>query len=214
MTNFNFILSVIIFISSIQAWSYEASEGNVTATFGPFISKTRFDASKTDIKTPIMGGVGLIVNGDVNDKGSLEIAMFHFNKVFLREQEGLYVAEQAQLIHITMGYRYWMSHYVSASLAFSTSYTIDDYRSVSNEFPAGQDIDTSARDVNNYGFDLAVQAELWSHDRYAAVLDARYSLSVTSKGHEYGDHYGIVLGLRYLIQEKIKPADEKSKENL
>ncbi len=194
----------LVFLCSLTelAFAYSPKEGNVTANLGPFIYQTHFKGSIKGASSPKHGGIGFLVNGDVNDKGALEIAMFHMNKIFFREENGLFVAEETDLVHITMGYRRYLSNTLSASLALYSSYTLGDPRLVHSDFSPGQEIDTSARDVTEYGLDLAIQYEIWQQDRYSVVFDARYAYSVTNKFNESGDHYGTFLSLRYFVQEK------------
>lgn len=202
MQNFKSILLIFLYLLSSPTLAYEAKEGNVTANLGPFIYKTNFKGSDSGLQSPQMGGLGLLVNGDINDKGALEIAMFYMNKIFFREQSGGYQVEETNLIHITMGYRRYLSSALSASLALYSSYSFGDPRIVHSDFTGGELIDTSARDITEYGFDSAIQYEIWAEDRYAAVADLRYAYSLTNKFSERSDHYGIFLALRYFVQDK------------
>ena len=101
----------------MPTFAYTPKEGNVTANLGPFIYKTNFKGSNLGATSPRLGGIGLLVNGDVNENGALEIGMFHMNKIFFREENGLFVAEETDLVHITMGYRRFLTSYLSTSLA-------------------------------------------------------------------------------------------------
>ena len=84
-----------------------------------------------------------------------------------------------------------------------------DPKIIHSTFAAGAEIDTSARDTTEYGFDWAVQGDIWSNDKMAVIAETRYSLSVTSKEKEKSDHYGLMLGIRYLIQEKFGKLPKK-----
>jgi hypothetical protein len=101
-----------------------------------------------------------------------------------------------------MGYRFWMSSKFSTSLAFYSSYSMGEPQIVYDNFAPGTTIDTSARDTTEYGLDWALQAELWQSGRYALILDGRYSLSFTNKRQEQSNHYGVLFGIRYFIQEQ------------
>lgn len=201
MTNVK-VLFLLFFMFCQESLAYEPQEGNVTAIFGPFVSRTNYPFSSTGAKAPVFGDLGLIVQGDINEIGALEIALFHMQKVYIRESNDITIAEKTELMHITMGYRYWISPLWSASLAFSSSYPLNQPQIIHSEFPVGQNIDTSARDTVDYGLDFSIQTELWQRDRYSVISDIRYGLSVTEKQNESGSHYGIMLGLKYLIQEK------------
>lgn len=185
-----------------MTFAYTPKEGNINVILGPFVQKTNFQGSDSGAKASYLTGTGLIAQGDINDYSSLEIAMFYMPKIFIRDQVDKFLAERTQVLYVTMGYRYWLSPYFTAALAFFSSYTMGEKEVVHNDFPAGTDIDTSARDTTEYGFDFSLQQELWGNDRYAVITDARYSLSVTSKTNERGDHYGFLIGLKYFIQGK------------
>ncbi len=202
MKNCNFLIFFVFLTLSSRVFAYTPESGNVTATLGPFAYKTDFRGSDTGVTSPYLGGLGLLVTGDVNSKGSLEIAMFDLHKIYIRQQAGQFISEAKEIVHITMGYRWWLNPYLSTSLTFFSSYSLGDPVIVHSDFPVGGEIDTSARNTTLYGFDFAVQSELWSQDKFAVIADARYSLSITKKPNENSDHYGIFLGLRYLIQEK------------
>lgn len=201
MTNVK-ILFLLFFVLSLEAFAYEPHEGNVTATIGPFVSRTDYPNSDSGAKAPWLGDVGLIVQGDINQYGALEIAMFHMHKAYFRRSGSSMIAEKTELMHVTMGYRYWISPSWSTSLAFSSSYPMGQRHIIYNNFPANQGVDTSASDTVDYGFDFSLTAELWNNERYSIITDVRYGLSVTEKQDEDGSHYGILLGLKYLIQEK------------
>lgn len=202
--------SLIIFLLINQALAYTPQEGNVTATLGTLAYKTNFAGSETGARSPNLAGLGLIVLGDINSFGSLEIAMFDLHKIYFREELGKYVAVEKEVIHITMGYRFWINPYFSTSVSFYSSYSLGDPRIVHSDFLPDTEIDTSANDTTEYGFDFAIQGDLWTREKWAVVSEGRYSLSVTSKKNENADHYGILLGLRYLIQDK--EADETVKK--
>ena len=132
--------------------------------------------------------------------------MFFMTKSFLRESGPNVLFEEVDSVQISMGYRWWLSQRFSAGLTFFSSYPLSDYHTVYSRINPGDFMDTSARDLTEYGFDFSLQTEIWGRDHWAVVLDTRYSLSVTNKEHEQGDHYGAMLAIRYMVQEK-KPTD-------
>lgn len=201
MTNVK-VLFLIFFVFGQQSFAYEPQEGNVTAIVGPFVSRTDYQGPSESAANPIFGNVGLLIQGDINSTGALEIAMFHMQKTYFREDTSKTIAEKTELMHITMGYRHWVSSIWSISLSFSSSYPMNEPRVIHTDFATGQNIDTSARDTVDYGFDISIQTELWNRERYSVISDVRYGLSVTDKQNEDGSHYGILIGLKYLIQEK------------
>lgn len=201
MTNAK-VLFLLFFVFCRQSFAYEPQEGNVAVIAGPFVSRTDYQGSSKQANNPFFGDLGLIVQGDVNKSGALEIALFHMQKVYFREEAVKTIAEKTELMHITMGYRHWLSPLYSLSLAFSSSYPMNQPKVIHSEFATGENIDTSARDVVDYGFDISMQAELWSRERFSVITDIRYGISVTDKQNEDGSHYGLLIGLKYLIQEK------------
>lgn len=202
-------LFVILLFLTSKVFSYEPAEGNITATLGPYFSKTNFEGSKSGATPKIMNGFALIVLGDINQYSSLEIGTFVMPKLFFREEGGKYISEQTQIVQITMGYRYWINPYFSTSAAFYSSYSTGVVGIIHNDFPPNQEINTSARDITEYGFDFALQGDIWNTEKFAVSLEGRYSTSVTSKKSESGDHYGFLLSLRYLIQ-KGRSSQEKT----
>ncbi len=206
---FLFLFFIFPLFSQIAS-AYQPKEGNVQATLGPMILKTPFRNSESGSISPVRFGEALIANGDISNHGSLEIAMIHMNKIFLREQGPFVFSEEREMMYITMGYRHWLSEYLSAAMALFSTYAIGSPSTRHNDFPAGQEPTTSASDNTEYGLDMSLQAELWHQDPFTVLVDGRYSLSVTNKSHESGDHYGLIIGVRYFIQDKTgqqKPKD-------
>ncbi|MCC2678385.1 MAG: hypothetical protein K0R29_961 [Pseudobdellovibrio sp.] len=199
-----FVLRVtsILFLLAPVCWGYSPSEGNVSVYTGLFLSKTHVSEKTNSPDSPNQLGLGAVVLGDVNKNGSLEIGLFLMDKDYYREENYNYISEETRLIHITMGYRRWLSPYFSASLTFFSAYAMGDVIITQNNIPPGNDVTTSARDATEYGFDFAFQYEVWEHDLNAVVLDLRYSKSVTGKSAEDSDHYGLLIGYRYILQEK------------
>ncbi len=191
----------LLLLFSMTAVAYVPKEGNVSAILGALSSQTLYPNPPKGVKNPRLGGVGLIVQGDISDKGNLEISMLHTNKVFFREQGSGLLAERSQFMHISMGYRYWMTHYFSVGLAFYSAYSMGEPEITTNTLQS-DGITTSARDKTEYGFDFSLMGEVWSHDRIALMLDGKYSYSVTPKENEYADNYLFLIGIRYFIQEK------------
>ena len=123
------IFLVILLLVS-QSSAYVPNEGNVTATLGTFLYKNNFPDTKYGAHSPDFASLGLIALGDLNTTGSLEIAIFDLQKLYYREQAGFELVEQKEVIHITMGYRYWINPYFSSSLSFYSSYSMGDVKIV------------------------------------------------------------------------------------
>ena len=202
MNNFKKILLIVFLVVTGPVHAHSPSEGKVTALFGPFLYKTNFEGGGADLQSPTLGGFGLIAEGDISKHGGLEIAMFYQHKLYFLRQTGNFIAEKAKIMYITMGYRHWFMAQFSAAAAFFSSYSMGDPNVIHGDFAPGFAPRTSAQDTTEYGFDFSLQWELWGNDKYAVVLDGRYSWSVTSKNHEDSDHYGALLGWRYQVQEK------------
>ncbi len=206
----NSLLIFSMLFAPQAVFAYSPKEGNVSATIGWFLHRTNFQDSGTGASAPLQGDVALIVNGDITDRGQLEIGMYHLNKQFFRDQGSLYVGEETEQIEITMGYRHWFNSWFSLGITFSSAYSMGSPRIIHNDFAPEPPIDTSARDTTEYGFHFSAQADLYTQDRFTAVLTAMYSLSVTGKPNEKADHYGGMIGLRYFIQEKMVVSKPKN----
>lgn len=161
-------------------------------------------------QTGYLGGMELVAVGDISDHGALEIAMIYTPQIFVRDIGGKMLAEKIQTIHITMGYRWWLTPYLSSSLALYSAYPMGEKEVVHDDGGISQTADTSARDRTEYGFDGALQGELWTDEKFALILEARYSLSATPKKDEKSDQYGMVLGIRYIVQEEKKVEKKKN----
>ena len=165
------MLFVIFLLGFSFSWAYLPEEGNITANLGPYFFKTNFKEAKTKAGDPLMPGIGLIVNGDINDHSSLEIAMFHLNKRILKTKGAFSISEVSQVIHITMGYKWWLKSYLSTSLALYSAYPMGNSRVLYNDFPTGTELPTSTKYTTEYGFDLALQAEAWEGDKFDVEQD-------------------------------------------
>lgn len=197
------ILALLLFIFCSPSFAYTLKEGNVTALVGPYFYKANFQSTDTGAQSPILGDVGLVIQGDISDHSGLEISLFHMHKLYFREEGANSIVEETQLIHTAMGYRYWFNPYLSLALSFYSAYSMADPKIIHSDFAPGAEIDTSARDTTEYGFDASIQSELWNDgDSTAVIADARYSHSVTNKKNEKGDDYGLFIAVKFLVQEK------------
>lgn len=203
------LFCVIFGLLSAVARAYEPEEGKISLTFGPTLYRTVFQADHPLIDPEKQDGFAVVAEGGVGKRGSLEIGMFPMHKMYIREQQNNFVAEQIKLIYITMGYRQWFSNRISGALAFFSSYPMGDAKIVQNDLAPGGYLDTSARDATEYGFDFSVMVDLLNQPKFSVTLDARYSLSVTNKDNEESDHLMGMLGIRYLLQEKRRKPPEK-----
>ncbi len=204
-------LFLIILLFAFRIYAYTPKEGNITASYGLFLYKTNFNGSKELAPSPVLGDIGLVTNGDLTEHGSLEIALFHMNKIYYRNLNELYLAEKAETMHIMMGYRRWLSDYFSLGLGFYAAYSMNGYQTLHSESNVDTLIDTSARDTVENGLDFSMQQEVWAKGKDSVFLDLRYSYSISNKENEKGDHYTLFLAFRQMIQEKNpEPAHSES----
>ncbi len=191
----------MLFVSN-KGTAYVPEEGQVTATFGPYLSKTNFGDIKSGIESSYESGVGVIAVGDISSSGGLELGFFYMPRTFLREQASKLLVEATNAMHLSMGYRRWLARYFSYSLSFYSSYSMGTVRTIYKDIPLESNVATSARDVTEYGLDGSLQGDLWSNNILAIVLQGRYSLSLTNKQGEESDQYGFLIALRYFVQSE------------
>lgn len=198
-----YLFTAVWLMSSVDPVSaHIPREGDVRAAVGPFWYKT--DLRDHSFDSPTQGGIGVIVEGDVDYYGGVEIGAFYNRQLFSIQKEGKELTEFGKRMYITMGYRHWLNPYFSGAVAFFSSYAMGEPQIVRNDFGQNQQPKTSASDVTEYGFDFSLQCEPLSKDRLALVLDARYSLSVTSKPGEASNFFGLFVAFKYYIQGQEK----------
>jgi hypothetical protein len=186
-------------LASFSAHAHEPETGKVTATLGPYFYKTDLPPNSA-LQPPVKTGFGLLVEGDVDYHGGLEFGLFYLQLPYYIQEGDKILAEKIKRMHITMGYRHWFSSVFSAGLSFFSSYSMGDYQVIRRDpLPSGQSA-TSAEDTAEYGFDASLQWEAWRDKESAVLVDGRYSYSVTSKPHERGNHYGLMIGYKHSIQ--------------
>lgn len=202
MKNIKYLIFVGITCAISASFAYEPAEGRINVSFGPYMFKTHYDSSKTKLDDRLSGGLAIILTGDISKKGALEIALFNYQKMYFREKGDQLIAVKTGTVHATMGYRWWLHPHYSTSLGFYSAYSFGKPNTVFNDTVSTEPVKTSAEDTTEYGIDLAAQAELGSIGTGTINIDFRYSYSLTNKTHEYGNHYGAFLGLRFPIQDK------------
>lgn len=196
------ILFPLLIFSTSSTFAYEAKEGNITASFGPYFSRTDYDKADSGAAAPYRRGWGLLLTGDVSEASALEFSVFHLQKSYLRNANFKFVSEKTELIHILMGYRRWLHPQVSASLSFASAYSIGSTTLEYNDFPDNEIPTTSAKDTTEYGFEGSLQLELWRFEKWDLIGEGRYFYSLTSKSSERANHYGGFIGIRYLVQDR------------
>ena len=202
------IVSFLLFVMNIPAWAHVPEEGKVTAVVAPYFYKTYFEETSTPVKSPLSSGLAIVAEGDIDKHGGLEIGIFFISKLYLRKTEAEELAERIKQVYITMGYRHWFNEKWSVAAAFFSTYVMGKRKIEFSTFQPPQNINTSASDTTEYGFDFSIQYEIWRKGDLSALIDTRYSYSITDKNNEYGDHYGFLIGLRYQIQEKYEDSKD------
>lgn len=176
-----------------------AEEGKIHATIGPYLFQThRLATSKGS--DPIMSGFTLIAEGDVDYNGGIEISISYLQKIYPREVGDKVNIEKNKKIYVNTGYRHWFNKKYSAGLSFFSAYSMGGTRVVRSDFPLSSRPPSSAKDPAEYGFEFSLQYEPIQVGKFFLVVDGRYSHSVTSKDNEDGNHYGLILGLKYFIE--------------
>ncbi len=182
------------------AHAHEPQEGKVFATFGPFLHQTQNLHSKDRSRAPLLVGLGLLAEGDTGPRGGIEVGLFYIEKTYQRIFGTTHIVEQVHKVDLPIGYRHWFSNEFSAALYFSALFSLGEYQVIYSDYPGG-DV-TSAREQLEYGAESSVQWEFWHNDLFAVLLDGRYFYSLSAQDNEDAHHYGIMVGLKYLIQEK------------
>ena len=195
-------LSLIIILLSFRqgAYGHSPSVGKVLATAGPYVHQVQEVHVHDNDSSPADLGFGILGEGDLSTKGGLEMGFFYGTKTYEHGIGGGEIAERVNKLSVPVGFRYWIDPKFSACLAFNASYTMGVPKVIFNTAPPGAD--TSARSITEYGIDFSGQWEPWSNDKFAAVIDARYFYSLTAEKAEDGNQFAVLIGLKYLIQEK------------
>lgn len=184
---------------NFECFAHAPEEGKICATTGPYLYRTKTSRPQPET-TPYLG-YGLIAEGDVDVNGGVEIAIFYIDKLYFIEKGGDQVVEQIKRMFITTGYRHWFNETFSFAGALFSSYSMGDAKVVVQPDTVDA-LETSARDITEYGMDFSLQVELWGNEEMAAVVDTRYSWSTTRNQREDADVYGVALAFKYLIPKK------------
>jgi hypothetical protein len=189
-----------ILISCLVCQAHQPKEGTVVGTFGPFLHQTHtIHAANSNYSPPLLG-MGLLAEGDLYDRGGIEIGLFYTLKSYLRFVGTSHVHEEVHKLSVPIGYRHWFTNSFSTGLFFESSFSNGDAQSVYNDTTTGDT--TAARDVVEYGIEYSLQWEFWNNGAFAVLLDGRYFFSLSPKPGEDSNQYGMMLGVKYIIQEK------------
>ncbi len=170
------------------------------ASFGPYVYQTH--RYHEQFEAPWSGGFALVAEGDLNKYGGVELTLIYMNHLFGIEREDKKLIERQTRMYIATGWRHWFSKDFSLSPSFFSSYVMGDTKIIRSEFPQANPPTTSARDAVDYGIGLSAQYEVFHKDKFAVVVDGRYSWSATAKHGEDMNVYGFLVTFKYFIQGK------------
>ncbi len=194
-------LFLILFNFVSGADGHVPEEGKIFASVGPYFHEVSEVHVQDTQSSPASVGFGILGEGDVNDKGGFEIGIFYGTKTYQRKFGDTHLSERVNKLSVPVSFRYWLHPTFSAAIGFDASYTMGVPEVVFNDAPLGSNL-TSARNITEYGIDFSGQWEAWSKDRFAIIVDARYFYSITARSAEDSNQYSVLIGLKYLIQEK------------
>ncbi len=192
---------IVFFLFVNTAYAHKPNVGNVSATLGPFVYQSHGQSVKSNVYAQPRAGFGILGEGDLNSSGGLEIGLFYVDKIFSRAADATYIVEKINKVEIPIGYRYWISNRVSAAISFSSSFSVGDYSVIFDNTAAGSGT-TSARDIVEYGFDGSLQWEFYHSGPNYWIADGRYFYSFQSKPNEDANQFGLLIGYKYMIQER------------
>lgn len=187
---------VLILLFESVAFAHGPRAGDIWASIGPYSYQTQ-TLRHLDSNAP-RWGVGLIVQGDIDTNGGVEIGMLYVDKLYVLTQQQNVLAERIKRMYVTTGYRHWISPSFSGALAVFSSYAMGDVKTVWTSETA-QELKTTAHKLAEYGMDLSFQWEVFSTDHMAIVVDCRYSKSLSAKKDEDADQLGAMLAFKYLL---------------
>ncbi len=198
-------LLLIIFTLGTAAYAHVPEVGKIFATFGPFVHQVSSSYVQDSLSSPLAVDFGLLGEGDFNNKDGIEVGIFYGTKTYQRAYANTHLTERINKLSVPLGYRHWFSPAFSTAIAFDANYTMGEAQVIFNNAPKGSE-PTTARSITEYGFDFSVQWEPWTQNRFAMLIDARYFYSVSAKSNEDANQATILVGLKYLIQEKSDPS--------
>jgi hypothetical protein len=191
---------LLLTLFSFVCQAHVPTEGKISASLGPFLHRTHNLSSQNRGYSPFLVGAGLLVEGDVDGSGGVEIGLFYNHKTYLRQFSDGQIVEKVHKVTVPIGYRHWFSESFSAALLFSTSYSMGDYVVVFSDTLSNET--TSAREITEYGFEPSFQWEFWRDNQFALVADGRYFISANSKSGEDANQFELLFLVKYLVQEK------------
>lgn len=199
---FTFFLIIIIDLTCNITYAYIPQEGNATATYSLIMYRTEFYEGPSSAKSPYLLDFGLVANGDLNSNSSIEVSIFHLNKIFFRTQNSQVLSEKTQSIQIITAYRFWLNSEWATGLGLSSLFPIGDVHTQSDSGNLKQNYTTSASETVNNGLDFFIEKEIITNSDFSITLNLHYNYSISAKENENSNQYGLVLGYRRIVQKK------------
>jgi hypothetical protein len=192
---------LIYFLTSTVSVAHQPHEGSVYGTVGPFAYQTHAIYSKNTDYDPFLLGLAVFGEADLNEHGGVEIGLFYTFKTYQRVWDNSFVSARVHKFDVPAGYRHWFTPAFSAALSLSSLFTIGDTQVQYNGLKSGNQ-GTLANAIIDYAINVSLQWEAWSRGAFTVLLDGRYDFSISTNVGEDANQYGLLVGLKYLIQEK------------
>lgn len=191
----SFLLSVLsaaaVFVPA-SAPAHQPQEGLLHLSVGPYLYQT-YVPPHYNTHIPMGLGFGLLVEGDVDKNGGIEMGLFYMRKAYFQALEDGPLVERVRRVHIPFGYRHWWSQRFSTGLSFYSSYSMGDPEPYLGSRKNGT---SAAHRATKYGLDVSLLWDLAIWEDYTLIVDARLSLDFGSRGGEHSRHYGVLSGLK------------------
>ena len=179
-----------------QAHAHETRDGRVHVSLGSLTYQTQYENDRDEVEAPIQGSLGLVVNGDVGEFGSLEVGMFYLDKLFLRELNNEVLVEKIKRLYMTIGYRRWVTDRFGIGLSAFTSYSMGDPDRIHSTSGGDPGFQTSAHDTSDHGVDASFLYEFYKKDGNIGVIDLRSSYSLSPREDEDGNHLALFIAFK------------------
>jgi len=185
------------------AAAYQPKKGRVSASAGPYIYHGDFRSRPESFYDKPDFGFALVAEAVISKKYALEVGLFSFDKVFLREEGSAYLVEEMKRLYITTGARRWFSRYYSIGLTFFSSFSMGDSRVVDRSGPGNPDLTTLAtrNTASVYGFDISNRLEFKVSKKEEIFFDLRYSYDISGGTADQANH--ISFGILYSREIKV-----------
>lgn len=183
-------------------FAYKPEKGRVSVSTGPYVFYTDMQSKPKDFFDQPRFGWGLIAEGVFAKKSGLEVGLFYMEKPYLLSENGNILLQQIKRMHITTGYRYWWSSYLSTGLGIFSAFSIGDWKDMRRDPGLSEGIATSAEVVTVYGMDASVRFEFDFSKKDGIIFDTRYALHFKPEKGERPNH--LTFGIFYIRQVDVK----------